>query len=159
MTLLPYFEAMNNLAISAAIRDSLWVIAVINTMHLLFLVMFAGAVLVVDLRLLGRGATEQPLSHVARDAQPWLIAALIGLTLTGIPQFLSNALREYHSYLFWMKMAVLLVALVYTFTLRRHITLADEARVAPATRKAVGLISLALWAAVVIQARLIGLFT
>ena len=109
--MLPYFEAMNDLAISAAIRESLWVIAVINTMHLLFLVMFAGAVLIVDLRLLGRGAREQPLAHVARDAQPWLIAALIGLTLTGIPQFLSNALREYHSYLFWMKMAVLLVAL------------------------------------------------
>ena len=157
--MLPYFEAMNDLAISAAIRDSLWVIAVINTMHLLFLVMFAGAVLVVDLRLLGRGAREQPLSDVARDAQPWLIAALIGLTITGIPQFLSNALREYHSYLFWMKMAVLLVALVYTFTLRRRVTLADEARVAPATRKAAGLISLALWAAVIIQARLIGLFT
>jgi hypothetical protein len=159
MNLLPYFEAMNDLAISAAIRESLWMVAVINTLHLLFLVMFAGAVLIVDLRLLGRGAREQPLAHVARDAQPWLVAALIGLTLTGVPQFLSNALREYHSYLFWMKMAVLLVALVYTFTFRRRITLADETRVAPATRKAVGLVSIALWTAVVVQARLIGLFT
>jgi hypothetical protein len=159
--MLPYFEAMNDLAISAAIRESLWATAVINTIHLLFLVMFAGAVLIVDLRLLGRGAGagEQPLSDVARDAQPWLIAGLIGLTLTGIPQFLSNALREYHSYLFWMKMAVLLVALVYTFTLRRRVTLADEARIAPAMRKAVGVVSVALWTAVVIQARLIGLFT
>jgi hypothetical protein len=157
--MLPYFEAMNDLDISAAIRESLWVIAVINTMHLLFLVMFAGAILIVDLRLLGRGTTGQPLAQVARDAQPWLIAALIGLTLTGIPQFLANALREYHSYLFWMKMAVLLVALVYTFTLRRHVTLAGETRVGPATRRAVGLISIALWTAVVIQARLIGLFT
>ena len=159
MNLLPYFEAMNDLAISAAIRESLWMVAVINTLHLLFLVMFAGAVLIVDLRLLGRGASEQPLSHVARDAQPWLVAALIGLTLTGVPQFLSNALREYHSYLFWMKMAVLLVALAYTFTIRRRITLADETRVAPATRKAVALVSIALWTAVVVQARLIGLFT
>jgi putative copper export protein len=159
VNLLPYFEAMNDLALSAAIRESLWMVAVINTLHLLFLVMFAGAVLIVDLRLLGRGASEQPLSHVARDAQPWLVTALIGLTLTGVPQFLSNALREYHSYLFWMKMAVLLVALVYTFTFRRRITLADETRVAPATRKAVGLVSIALWTAVVVQARLIGLFT
>ena len=83
--MLPYFEAMNDLAFSAAIRESLWIIAVINTMHLLFLVMFAGAVLIVDLRLLGRGAREQPLAHVARDAQPWLIAALIGLTLDRHP--------------------------------------------------------------------------
>ena len=157
--MLPFFEAMNDLAISTAIRESLWATAVINTIHLLFLVMFAGAVLIVDLRLLGRGAREQPLSDVARDAQPWLIAGLLGLTLTGIPQLLSNALREYHSFLFWMKMAILVVALVYTFTLRRHVTLAGEGRMAPAARKAVGLVSIALWTAVVIQARLIGLFT
>jgi hypothetical protein len=156
--MLPYFEAMNGMAISSAIRDSLWMVAVIDAMHLLFVVMFAGAVLIVDLRLLGRGS-DQPLSQVASDAQPWLITALVGLTITGIPQILTNALREYHSYLFWMKMAILLVALIYTFTLRRHVTLADEARVAPAARKAVGLISIALWTSVVIPARLIGLFT
>jgi hypothetical protein len=121
--------------------------------------MFAGAVLIVDLRLLGGGAKDQPVAHVARDAEPWLIAALIGLTITGIPQLIANALREYRSDLFWMKMAILLVAMIYTFTLRRNITLADERRVAPATRKAVGFVSLALWTAVLIHARLIGLFT
>ena len=157
--MLRLFQAMNEMAVSSAIRESLWMTAVFNTMHLLFLVMFAGAVLIVDLRLLGRGATDQRLSDVARDAQPWLITALIGLTMTGIPQLIANALREYHSYLFWMKMAILVVAIIYTFTLRRSVTLADETRVAPATRKAVGLISIALWAAVLIHARLIGLFT
>jgi putative copper export protein len=156
---LRFFHAMNQTAMSAAIRESLWMTAVFNTMHLLFLVMFVGAVLIVDLRLLGRGARDQPVSDVARDAQPWLIAALIGLTMTGIPQLMSNALREYRSYLFWMKMAILLVALIYTFTLRRSVALADEGRVAPAARKVVGLISIALWTAVLIHARLIGLFT
>ena len=157
--LLRVFQAMNEMAVSVAIRESLWMIAVFNTLHLLFLVMFAGAVLIVDLRLLGRGARDQPLAHVARDAQPWLIGALIGLTMTGVPQLISNALREYRSYLFWMKMAILLVAVIYTFTVRRYVALADESRVAPATRKAVGFISLVLWTTVLIHARLIGLFT
>jgi Family of unknown function (DUF6644) len=157
--LLRVFQAMNEMAVSVAIRESLWMTAVFNTLHLLFLVMFAGAVLIVDLRLLGRGARDQPLAHVARDAQPWLIGALIGLTMTGVPQLISNALREYRSDLFWMKMAILLVAVIYTFTLRRYVALADESRVAPATRKAVGFISLVLWTAVLIHARLIGLFT
>ena len=157
--LLRFFQAMNETAMSVLIRESLWMTAVFNTLHLLFLVVFVGAVLIVDLRLLGRGASDQPLAHVARDAQPWLIGALIGLTMTGIPQLMSNALREYRSELFWMKMAILLVAVVFTFTLRRTVTLADESRVAPATRKAVGFISLALWTAVLIHARLIGLFT
>ena len=157
--LLRVFQAMNETAVSVLIRESLWMTAVFNTLHLLFLVVFVGAVLIVDLRLLGRGASDQPLAHVARDAQPWLIGALIGLTMTGIPQLMSNALREYRSDLFWMKMAILLVAVVFTFTLRRNVTLADESRVGPAARKAVGFISLVLWTAVLIHARLIGLFS
>ena len=150
---------MNELAISYAIRDSVWMVAVIDSLHLLFVVMFAGAVLIVDLRLLRGGAGGEPLAEVARDAQRWLIVALAGLTITGIPQILTNALREYHSYLFWMKMAILLVALIYTFTLRRQVTLADEARVSPAARRAAGLVSIALWMSVIVPARLIGLFT
>jgi hypothetical protein len=157
--MLPYFEAMNDLAMSAAIRESLWMVAVINTLHLLSLVMFVGAVLIVDLRLIGRGLSDQPIADLAADAQPWLIAALIGLTLTGIPQFLSNALREYHSYLFWSKMATLLVALAYTFTLRRRLMLRDETRGSPRAGRLAGFVSIALWTAVVVQARLIGLFT
>jgi len=157
--LLRFFRAMNEMGMSVAIRESLWMTAVFNTLHLLCLVMFVGAVLIVDLRLLGGGAKDQPVAHVARDAEPWLIAALIGLTMTGVPQLVTNALREYHSDLFWMKMAILLVAVIYTFTLRRRVTLAEESRVAPATRKAVGLVSLALWTAVLIHARLIGLFS
>jgi hypothetical protein len=71
---------------------------------------------------------------------------------------MSNAMREYNSYLFWMKMAILLVALIYTFTLRRRVAHAD-AHVAPAVRRIVGLVSIGLWIAVLIPARLIGLFT
>ena len=153
------FEMLNEMAVSSAIRESLWMVAAINATHLLFLAMFAGAVLVVDLRLVGYGFRDQPPAHVARDAQPWLISALIGLTITGSAQLVSNALRQYNSYLFWIKMTILLVALLYTFTLRRSVTLAEEAAVAPVVRKAVGLISLALWAAVIVSARLIGLFT
>src|SRR3981081_1940470 len=117
--MLRVFEAMNQMAISSAIRESLWMTAVFDTMHLLFLGMFAGAVLIVDLRLRGRGARPQPLSDGARDAQPWLIAALIGLTMTGIPQLISNALREYRSDLFWMKMEIPLVALIDTVNVPR----------------------------------------
>jgi len=156
--LLRFFRAMNDMAVSAAIRESLWMTAVFNTLHLLCLVMFVGAVLIVDLRLLGGGAKNQPVAHVARDAEPWLIAALFGLTMTGIPQLITNALREYHSDLFWMKMAILLVALIYTFTLRRRVASADMG-VTPAVRRIVGLVSIGLWIAVLIPARLIGLFT
>jgi putative copper export protein len=155
----PFFEKLNDLPLSAMIRESIWISPVVNVLHLLALVIFAGAILIVDLRLLGRGAREQPVRQVARDAQPWVILGFLGLLVTGIPQLISNAMREYFSAFFWFKMEVMVLALIYTFTLRRKVTQADEARVGPFWSKVVGLVSIALWACVAIPARLIGLFT
>lgn len=157
--MLSFFESLNELAASVVIRESVWIAPVVNVLHLLFLVMLAGAVLIVDLRLMGAGVKEQPLAKLARDAQPWLIVALLGLVATGIPQLISNAIREYYSPFFWLKTYVLIAALIYTFTLRRKVTLADEGRVGPFWSWVVGLVSILLWAGVAIPARLIGLLT
>lgn len=155
--LLPFFQWMEQLPFSVAIRESVWIGAVINVIHLLILVVLSGAVLIVDLRLLGRGTRHQPLAQVAREAQPWLIGALLGMAITGVPQVLSTAMKQYYSPFFWFKMECLLVTLIFTFTLRRQITLADEARIGPVWGKLVGLVSIGLWSGVAIPARLIGL--
>ena len=154
-----FFQWMNDLPFSKALGESVWEFATIQALHLVALAVFAGAVLVVDLRLLGRGLKERPLAEVARDAQPWLIWGFIALTVTGIPQMMQNAIREYFSFFFWLKMAFLLVALIFTATVRRRVTLADETRVGPFWTKVVGLVSIVLWAGVAIPARLIGLFS
>ncbi len=56
-------------------------------------------------------------------------------------------------------MVVMVVALVFTFTIRRKVTLAPTGQFGAATRKLVGALSIVLWASVAIPARLIGLFT
>lgn len=159
MSLLPFFQGMEELTLSGIIRNSPWIGPGVNVIHLLALVVFAGALLIVDLRLLGSGMTRQPLARLARDAQPWLIGGFIGLALTGIPQLMSTGTKQYYSSLFWLKMEVLLVALVFTFTLRRWVTQLDEARVGPVWGKVVGLVSLTLWTTVTTGARLIGLLS
>jgi hypothetical protein len=72
---------------------------------------------------------------------------------------MSNAIREYYSSFFWFKMVMLLLATIYTFTLRRRVTLAADGRVGPGQAKLVGFVSTLLWASVAIPARLIGLFS
>ena len=156
----PFFQWMNDLAVSKAIGESIWIFPVVQAVHLLFLALFAGAILIVDLRLLGFGMREQPVAKVAQDARPWLILGLLGLVVTGMPQLMQNAMREYFSDFFWLKMQVLPIALIYTFTIRQRVAMADEARVGPMWGKAVGLVSILLWfGGVAIPSRLIGLFT
>jgi hypothetical protein len=150
---------MEAMPMSQAIARSSWLAAVFNLAHLLALVVFVGSVLVVDLRLLGTGMKGQPVARLARDARPWMMGAFLVLLITGIPQMTTYAMKQYYSPFFWFKMEVMLVALVFTFTIRQRITQADEARVGPVWGKVVGLVSIALWTAVAVPARLIGLLS
>ncbi len=156
--MLNIFDWMNNLAVSVAIRESVWMSPIVNVAHLVALVMFIGAVLIVDLKLVGNDEGT-PVAAIARGAEKWLLWGFFLLFVTGVPQLISNALREYYSIFFWFKMAVMAVALVFTFTIRRRVSMAAEGTVGVATRKLVGAVSMLLWASVAIPARLIGLFT
>ena len=157
--LLPFFQWMDDLVISGVLRNSPWLGPGINVLHLLALTVFAGALLMVDLRLLGTGLTRQPLAQLARAAQPWLIGAFVALAITGGLQLISTGTKQYYSEFFWGKMEILAVALIFTFTLRRWVTQANEQRVGPVWGKVVGLVSITLWTTVTVGARLIGLLS
>jgi hypothetical protein len=148
----PFFEWMYGIGIY---KSSIYLGPGINLVHLVAMCTFMGALLMVDLRLLGAGLTNQPVRQVARSAQPWLIGGLILLTLTGIPAVMTVALEEYANPVFWFKMYVLLAAVIFTFTVRRRVTIADESRVAPVWRKVVALVSIVLWMSVAAGGRLI----
>jgi len=148
----PFFEWMYGIGIY---KSSIYLGPGINLVHLVAMCTFMGALLLVDLRLLGAGLTNQPVRQVARNAQPWLIGGLIMLTLTGIPAVMTVALEEYANPVFWFKMYVLLAAVIFTFTVRRRVTIADESRVAPVWRKVVALVSIVLWMSVAAGGRLI----
>jgi hypothetical protein len=57
---------------------------------------------------------------------------------TGVRQLMSTPIKEHSCPIFWLKMQVLLEAVVFTFTLRRRITLADENHRSPLTVLPVG---------------------
>ena len=99
--LLPFFEWMLSLEFSAFFLNSVWPTPIVQCIHLLAVAVFAGAVLVVDLRLLGRGLTNVPLRQLARTAQPWLVWSFVVLVVTGIPQMSSTALKQYYSCLLY----------------------------------------------------------
>jgi hypothetical protein len=117
------------------------------------MVFFMGALLIVDLRLLGLGVRTQSLARLARDARPWLIGGLIGITLTGIPQLMERATDQYQTSTFWLKMYLILFGVIWTFTVRRMAVRADQPR--GAWPKMVGIVSILVWASVASLARLI----
>ena len=156
MSLLPFFTWCEKSTIGEAIRNSQWLFPVIESVHLLALVLIAGAVLVVDMRLFGLGLRRQPVAQLARDAQPWLIGGLTVMLSSGILLFLAEAIKCYYSPAFAVKMTSLLLALIFTFTVHRKVVLADESRVGPLWSRLVAVVSIALWSGVGIGGRWIG---
>lgn len=155
--LLTLFEWMQASAFTNAVQNSWWAGALFNVAHLLTLAVFIGALLLVDLRLLGTGMRQQPLSRLAADARPWLIGGLIGMALTGLPQMVSLAVRNYYNFYFWFKMSALTVAVIYTFTIRQRVILAGASDGGSVQAKLVGGLSIVLWTVVTASGRMIGL--
>src|SRR5260370_14573873 len=140
MSLLPFFTWVENSGLGGTIRNSSWLFPVIEAIHLLGLAVIGGAVLVVDLRLFGIGLRRQPVAELARDAQPWLIASLMVMVATGALMFTSEAIKCYYHLAFWLKMTSLSLAIVFTFTVRRKVSAADEAGMGPLCSKLVALV-------------------
>ena len=151
----PLLEWCYGLAISQAYRESLWLLALTQSLHIVAITTFIGAILIVDLRLLGWGPVRLSRAGVARSAQRVLLWAGGAVLATGLPQFMANAVRYYESPVFTFKMGVLAAALVYTATVRRQVAAADEGRLPSWVPRAVGAVSLALWTCVTVGGRLI----
>src|SRR5262252_5312932 len=154
--LLPYFQWLSDTRVSQAIGQSSWAFAVVESVHLLALAVIGGAVLMVDLRLLGLGLRDQPIERVARDAFPWFVGSLIVMLITGFGLFMSEAIKCYYRTPFWVKMGSLLLAMIFAFTVRRKVALAGEGQVRPIWLKVVAVVSLVLWFAVGASGRWIG---
>lgn len=150
-----FFRWCESTPVGRAVAESVWAFPILEAVHLLGLCMLGGALLVVDLRLLGAGLTGQPVARLARHARRWLITALVIMVATGIPLFLSEAIKAYYNTSFWVKMITLPVALVFTFAVRERVARGEGLE--PGVRgKVVGAVSLALWFTVAAAGRWIG---
>jgi hypothetical protein len=154
--LLSFAQFVEDSGFGTAIRESPYAFALIESVHLLALAIIGGAVLLVDLRLLGFGLTKQPLASLARDAWRWQKIALVVLILTGLGLFASEAIKCYYSTPFWVKMSALIAATFFAFVVRRRVIFAPDGTVSPLARNVVAILSMALWFAVGASGRWIG---
>jgi hypothetical protein len=153
--LLPFFEWCEASALGEFIRSSAWLFPAIECVHLLGLVLLGGAVLLVDLRLLGLGLREQPVHVVGAAGHRLLLGGVTLMILTGIPLFASEAIKCYYSQAFWVKITTLVPAIVFALTMRRRVVSPDR-QPGRVTMALTGMASLALWFTVAAAGRWIG---
>jgi len=151
-----YVGEMEN---SIALRESQYVWALILTTHLMFLSVFAGLIMMMDLRLLGIGNMHVPFSQVQKRLFPWQMVGMAGASVTGVVLVFSDPMRFWVSIFFWMKMATMAVAginaLAFHYITYESIAKWDTAPKPPFGARLAGLLGLVLWANIIVGGRLI----
>lgn len=147
------FAAVEGSDLGTAIKASSWLFPAIEAVHLLALALLGGSLLLLDLRLLGAGLTLQSTSTVERETRPWLISALTTMVASGVLIGCSEALKLYDKPAFWVKMATLAVAAIFTFTIKLPIARRD---VSGLEAKLLAVLSIGLWLTVALAGRWIG---
>ena len=152
---LAFFQWCEATLIGETVRTSVWLFPIIEAFHLLGLSLLGGAVLVLDLRLVGVMLGSEPIAELARSTRRWAVAGVIAMIATGVPLFLSEAVKCYYNPSFWVKMATLPVAVAFTIAVRYWIGTKPPAATSPRTRLA-GVVSIGLWFTVAAAGRWIG---
>ena len=137
-------------------QQSTWGFAIVEMVHLLALAVLGGTVLIVDLGLLGLGMRRQPVAHIARELTPLFLGSLVMMMISGILLLSEEALKCYYSPAFRAKMAFLLLAIAFSFTLHRKVVQSSITIGSSWKAKGAALLSLALWLGVGLAGRAIG---
>ncbi len=104
-----------------------------EVLHILSLIVLGGCTILIGVRLIGNGLTEEPPSALYRNLRWPLHAGVIGIVLSGVLIGMANAERLYNSAAFLVKMLALAAAVIFTYGVTRRVALA-EGRVDTAAR-------------------------
>lgn len=131
----------------------------LDLVHTLGIVLVAGTIVLVDLRLVGLGVRRAQVSAVVSRIVPWTLAGFGLMVVTGSLLFCSEAVKMYRSQAFRVKLVLLAAAgvnaLVFHKTIYRQAAEWDDEAALPWRARLAGLASLLLWIAIIVAGRAI----
>jgi hypothetical protein len=153
--LFPFFKWVDGTWICNYIKSTTWIFPLVETIHILSLVVLVGSVLLVDFRLLGIGLSRWTPKQMARQLGPFLKYGLIVILVTGTLLFIAEPRKLYDNAAFGPKMILLAASIVFQYTIFRKMEEIDK-QSAPIWGRLGALLSLMLWFGVGVAGRAIG---
>lgn len=133
-----------------------WWFPLLNSLHVLSVTGMLGALLMLDLRVIGVAARSYSLAVIRQDFVPWVWATFVLAVITGLGMFITRASAHVLNVAFQWKMVLLALAGVNLWILHRRISRQDLGETLPAGLRLTGLASLLLWAGVMLGGRWMG---
>jgi hypothetical protein len=158
MPLGPWLSWVERSPLGRALREDPWLYPGVEVCHILGFVLLVGAAAMFDLRLLGLSRTIS-VEALAGHLLPWARAGLGLAAPTGLLLFVSDATTIAYNPAFQVKLVLIALAILNTVVFHRWTARSmpswDVARPTPLGAKLAAIVSLVLWAGVVVGGRLI----
>lgn len=151
-------SALQEGSFASAMRDSIWLYPLIETIHIFGFAILVGAVVMFDLRVLGI-SKRISVRLMARHLLPWSLAALLLIVPTGTLMFASDAVELVGNRAFVIKMLLLMLALTNAAAFHlgsfRNAEQWDQDTTAPPGARLHAVASILIWAGVITCGRMI----
>lgn len=155
------FVALEASGFGAAIRQSRWLYMIANVSHIVSLMVFAGAIAVMDLRMAGALSATSP-GYLLKAARRVAIAGFIGLVLSGAFLFTAEASHVIVNRVFQIKLGLIALGLLnvalFEILIAPKVKDLPPLTLLPSGARATAVASISIWIAVAICGRSIAYF-
>jgi hypothetical protein len=143
-------------------RDVAWIVPTSQSIHIVCVAIVLGSACMISFRLLGLTQPGRSIVRIVDTVVPWMYGCVVVLLLTGVVQTIAEPRRQFLTTVFWAKMLMVMSVVTLTVwfagTVRRNAPAWDGGAGSAGRRRAArmfALVSLGLWAGIVICGRLI----
>lgn len=134
-------------AVADALNNTEWAFPLAEVFHIGGFAIGVGSIMLVDLRMLNLGLRKESAARLLRYTEPWTLIALVFVIFSGATLFISQTFVYIPNWVFQAKMILLVLALIYNFTIHRKVAMSETA--SPGVMKSVALVSVLMWVAIV----------
>ncbi|SDN11004.1 hypothetical protein SAMN05444050_0696 [Afipia sp. GAS231] len=143
-------------SLSHIIQTVTWIIPALQTIHILCVAIAFSSAVLVDLRIFRLFERDQPLREVTQRFLLPIWPVLVVLLITGSLLIIGEPRRSLVNSTFYLKMALLLVAILLTATLQRTVLTSPgffEDRSHRLTAQALATLSILIWCGILFAGR------
>jgi hypothetical protein len=146
------WEALEQTAWVKTLGGTGWMYASVSVIHYLTMFWFIGSMAVVDLRVMGIAARKRNLSELSDQIFPWAWTGLVLAVISGFFMFATAAGDWAPDPVFHVKLAVMVVAIVFAYLVQRGVPKWAAAPEIPTSAKVIATIALLLWVLTILSA-------
>jgi uncharacterized membrane protein len=148
--LLQVFRWLQNNYLVDLLNGTAATAAALEIVHYFSMFILVGAMLILDLRILGLVGRSHNANQLAERFFPWIWTSLALNVLSGFIMFAGSAVSYYRNDVFYDKMSLVTLAIVVNLLVEQRVGKWDRLPAMPLTAKFAAAISIGLWIGAII---------